>query len=520
MVKLTQNVVLLCLAVHFSCLAQDSLVRYKDITFSGPFEKDAFNKFFRRGDQKQSIPLFLAPGNAANSGEVKNITNRLEGISSSLTSGGIDKKKPEKQVKAVYDLVHSSLLKKYEMENRFNEIFTTGNYNCVTATAVYSLVFENLKIPYEIKEEPTHVYLLAYPNANNILVETTAPMYGFLNFDQKFKQNFIENLKNQKVIGNSEIESKSLEELFNTYYFKNDKIDLKKLIGIHYMNDALFKNDHNNVKEAYQQAQKAYWFYPSARCEYLLTHFGAVALNSEKNAKDKASMIAQLSRLTKQGITSEMIKGEFNNLTQDILFRTNNKTLYRECYEIIKSGIQDPELADDISFIFNYENGRVYYNQGNYAISQPYFENALRLQPNNVDLGGIYVGVISRNLRHVEDGKAALDSLELYKKKFPSLSENNNFNSMIALAIVVQMGDEFKKNNAMAGEACRTKFETLIKSNRDLNVTGGAIGSAYSSACAYYFKKGQKAKAREIVTKGLELAPGNYELRARQQMMQ
>jgi tetratricopeptide (TPR) repeat protein len=510
----------LLITIQFNCTAQDSLVRQKDIKFSSAFEKDAFTRFFKQGDRAQSLALFISLSNDASNDEVKNISNRIGGISSALTSGGIDKKKPEKQVKAIYDLVHSSLLRKYEMENRFHEIFTSGNYNCVTATAVYSLVFENLKIPYEIKEEPTHVYLLAYPNANNILVETTAPMYGFLNFDSKFKQNFIDNLKDQKVIGNSEIESKSLEELFNTYYFKNDKIDLTKLIGIHYMNDALFKNDHNNAKEAYQQAQKAYWFYPSPRCEFLLTHFGAVAINSEKNAKDKAMMIGQLSRLTKQGITAEMIKGEFTNLTQDILFKNNNKTLYRECYEIIEGGIQDRELADDISYIYNYENGRVYYNQGNNALAQPFFEKAMKLQPNNVDLGGIYVGVISRNLRHVDNGKAAFDSLELYRKKFPSLSENNNFNSLVALATVVQMSDEFKKGNATAGEVSRAKFEGMMKSNRDLNVAAGAIGSAYSSACAYYFKKSQKAKAREIVNKGLELAPGNYELRTRQQMMQ
>jgi tetratricopeptide (TPR) repeat protein len=501
-------------------VGQDSLVRYNDLRFGSDLERKSFNNFFGKNDRSQLLPVLISISAGTSDDDVKNVSNRIEGVTSSLASTGIDKRKPDKKIKAVYDQVHSSLLKKYEMENRFYEIFLSGNYNCVTATALYSLVFENLQIPYEIKEEPTHVYLLAYPNANNILVETTAPLYGFLNFDPKFKERFIMNLKDQKLIGTSELESKTLEELFNTHYFKNDKIDLTKLVGIHYMNDALFKNDHRMAKEAYQQAQKAYWFYPSARCEYLLVHFGAVALSEEKKALEKAKLIAQISRLTKQGVTNDMIKGEFTNLTQDVLFRSNNKTQYKECYEIIHSGVQDQELADDIEFTYNYELGRVYYNQGNYTTAQGYFEHSLKMQPNNVEITGIFVSVISQNMRHTTGGREAIDSLQSYKRKFPSLVENNNFNSMLATATVMQFGECYQKSLSSAGDSHRQEFEAMMKSNRNLNVSQSIIGGAYSAACSYYFKRGQKAKAKEIVSKGLELAPGNYELRARQQMLQ
>lgn len=506
--------------VNSSLFAQDSLVFYKDIQFTSDFEREAFRNFFKNNDKSQYLPLFISVSTAASKEENSNIRNRIGGINNLLISSGIGKKKPEKKIKAVYEQVHSTMLKKYEMESRFYQIFVDGNYNCVTATALYSLVFEALNIPYEIKEEPTHVYLLAYPNSSNILVETTTPMFGFINFDAHFKEAFVTNLKNQKVIGISEIEKKSTEELFNTYYFKNEKIDLKKLVGIHYMNDALFKNDHQLLKEAYEQAQKAYLFYPSARCEYLLMNFGVGLVNQQKlPAKEKSRLIAQISRLKGHGVTNDMIKGEFSNLTQDILFRDNNKSLYKECFEIIKSGTTDPELVNELSYIYFYENGRVYYNQGNYTRAKGFFQNALGVQPNNVDLGGIFVSVIAQNFRNEKDNKMILDSLTSYQTKFPSLKEHNNFNSMVAMAHIIQFGQEYNKGNITAGDTYKASFEIMLKENKNLNISSSVIGNAYSAACSYFFKRGQKAKAKEILAKGLELAPDSYELRIRQQMI-
>jgi len=45
------------------------------------------------------------------------------------------------------------------------------------------------------------------------------------------------------------------------------------------------------------------------------------------------------------------------------------------------------------------------------------------------------------------------------------------------------------------------------------------VGRAYSEACVYYFKKGQKVKARQLLDKGLQLVPNDYQLKIRKQMM-
>ncbi len=500
--------------------SQDSLVRLNEAQLKSGVEKKYFLSLVRNGDQESISPLFLVTRPDVTEETVASVNGRLRQTINELAPLASAKSKPEKKIKAIYEKVHSTYLRKYEMDVRFNDIFINGNYNCVTATALFAIIFDGLNIPYEIKEKPTHVYLLAYPNSNNILVETTSPLFGYITFDARFKDNFINTLKNQKLIGSSEFDSKTTEELFNEYYFQNENIDARKLVGIHYINDALFKKDKNEVTEAFQQLEKAHLLYPCPRSEYLLMNFGAEILSREKvKPADRAALISKLSRYKAQGITVDMVKGEFANLTRDVLLKDNDKVLYKECFRKIMEGINDPEMKGEIAYIYYYENGRILHNQGNYTASKPYFEKALSYQPNNVDLAGVFINAIGNSFRNERNAESMLDSLIVYKTKYPSLEQNNNFNSMLATAYVAHFGDCFQKNQIEAGTKSQLMFEEMWSSNKNLILNPSAIGNSYSNACSYYFKKGQKAKAKAILNKGLEIAPDSYELRIRQQML-
>lgn len=509
-----------CFAFIGKVLSQDSLVLLNDVKYSSDFEKKAFDEYFRKKDKSVFLKLFLAVSPVVNEAASTSVEERISSLTTSIKASGLEKKKPEKKIKSVYDQVHNPLLKKYEIENRFYEIFQSGNYNCVSATALYALMFDRLEIPYEIKEEPTHVYLLGYPNKENILVETTSPLHGYLTFNDDYKLNYVTTLKKQKVIGSDEADRSTVDALFNKYYFKNEKITVENLVGIQYMNDAIFRKDHNELLKAYQQMEKAYLFYPSSRCEFLLFILGTEVLSKEKlDPKDKCALIAKLSRFKSQGITNDMIKGEFANLTQDVLFRDNNKKLHYECYQILKNQIKDKELNDEITYVYNYENGRAFYNQGNFSKSKPYFEKALAVQPNNVDLGSVFVNVLAKTIRPNSNNKNALDTLNSYRSKYPSLDQNNNFKILVASATLIQFGDEYDKGKPEAGEKYKTQFESFLKDDPTLDISPVAIGKAYAAACSYYFTRGQKAKAKEYLLQGLKISPDNYELRVRMQMI-
>jgi tetratricopeptide (TPR) repeat protein len=499
--------------------SQDSLVYFNEIQYQSDFERQAFKEYFKNNNPKAIVDLLLSPmGDGPSKRQA--VVNQIESTAYRLHPS-VAGKKPEKHVKIIYDQVHSTFLKKYELVNRFSEIFTTGNYNCVTATALYALVFDELKIPYAIQEKPTHVFLVAYPKQSNILVETTSPLFGYMSYDNRYKEKFVHNLKGSKLIGTTEAAAQTVDELFNKYFFQNDNIDLKKLVGLHYLNDALFKNDNQNVKEAFQQSEKAYLFYPSPRTSFLLAGFAAELLHQGKlKPEERAWMIAKISRHKDQNITKEMVRGEFINLTQQVLVKENNRRLYQECKEILlKRGIQEPETTSDIRYVYNHELGLVNYNQGNYEEAKYFFANALAEQPNNVESGATFVTTLAFTLRNQRNGKLALDTLQKYQTRFQLLNQNNKFNSLLALAWLMAYKSEMVAGNIKVAEPLLVKFEDMYKSNKNLLVDPNAVGSAYSEACSYYFKKGQKEKAKAFLTRGLEIAPDNFELRTRQQMI-
>lgn len=495
----------------------DSLVRWSEINFSSAFEQMSFRTFLKENN-KDYLRLFLA--NSATSAEDFTLfEDKINQTLREINASDALKKRNDKKIKYIYQLIHNKFLLKYEAENRFYEIIKTGKYNCVTATALYALFFEKLNIPYAIKEEPTHVYLVAYPNAENILIETTTPVSGFLSFDGAFKSNYINTLKNQKVIGGAEVASSNVDELFNKYYFGDENITLTELIGIHFLNDGLFKRDHDDLEEAYEQIKKGYFYYPSTRSEFLLMSFTAARLE-EANLEPvkRATLIGRISRFKKTGVTSEMVQGEFYNLTQTVLLKNNDKVLYKTCFDEVIRNITIPELAKEINYIFYYENGRVFYNQGNYIRAKPFFAQALQIQPNNVDLGGIFISCLAQSFRNERNNLVILDTLELYKTKFESLAQNNNFNSMIGMAYALEFGNSFEKGNLSRGEKYQQLFEALYESDKNI-FSPEAVGRAYSEASVYYFKKGQKAKAKQLLEKGLQIVPDNYQLKMRKQMI-
>jgi hypothetical protein len=110
--------------------------------------------------------------------------------------------------------------------------------------------------------------------------------------------------------------------------------------------------------------------------------------------------------------------------------------------------------------------------------------------------------------------------LEAYKVRFPSLEQNNNFNSMMAFSYIMEAGDSFEKGDVVRGEKFQLLFETLYETNKNITLMStDAVGRAYSEACVYYFKKGQKTKAKQLLDKGLTIAPDNYQLKMRKQMI-
>ncbi len=518
---MTKYLLLFCLFCYaVPATAQDSLVNFKELRYNSDFERDIFKAYY--GDHSTDMfKLLLANGMKGDIAFANNSFAKYESELTALESIKMKEKKNEKKIKSIYDYIHKVFLKKYEEKNHFEEIFQNGYYNCVSATALYALYFDRLHIPYEIKELPTHVYLVAFPREDQIKVETTSPLNGIQSIDPNFKTGFVKMLKNQKMVSAQEYASQSTDALFEKFYFgKNQNISLEQLVGIQYVNDAIYKYEDEKFEDAYIQIEKGYFLFPGDRSGYLLVTMGAAAIEEHKERDSiQACMLGRMSRYKKYGIDEDMIKGTFHQVIQELLFSNTRKEQLKNYYEVLMNAINNQNLKAELDYLYQFENGRFAFNQARYKEARQFFERAIQLKPNNADASSALIAVVGRTLSIETNNLEAIRELEKYSEMYPSLHENNVFNTMLSTVYIVQYGMSYESNKPLDGEKYRNLFEEHRKKYPDIEIQSNIIGTSYGIAAVYYYRKGQTAKARTIIDKGLSYAPNNHELLIRKEMI-
>ena len=513
------RIFLLLFVVCTAVAAQDINIDPLKVRYSSDFEKQVFNDLFIN-KKTDLFGLFIANGTLLSENSIAKNRSRFLQELESLKTDKIASRKNEKKVRYVYDYIHKTFLTKYEINNKFEDIFANGFYNCVSASALYALVFSELNMPFVIKEKPTHVYLIAYPDAEKITVESTNPLGGSYVPEPQFKQTFVKVLKDQKLISAQEYASRDVDELFDEHYYGSDQnISLLQLAGIQYMNAALYLIDEKNFSRAAEELEKAYLLYPSERIGYLLmmtTHKSF--LEHERKDTVHAQLLSKLARFNKYGITNDMIQGEFNLVIQHLLFDKGQKADLRNYYEQLLQLTPGEDQKHELAFLYNYEYGRYHYNQGQFRASLPHFEDCMKIKPAHQETQQILISALAKSLENTANDER-IRGLEDFSARYPGLLGNHVFRQMLGTAYLIETMASFESARATDGERYKTAFEAFRMENKDVIYNAHLVGNAYSAAAVYYFRKGQTARARSILALGLEISPDNYELLRRQRMI-
>ena len=81
----------------------------------------------------------------------------------------------------VFHKVHTEFLDYYRTNPPFYQVFSRKHqYNCVSGTALYSLILQRLDFQTQVKETRDHVYLLVQNKETPVLIESTDPTHGFI----------------------------------------------------------------------------------------------------------------------------------------------------------------------------------------------------------------------------------------------------------------------------------------------------------------------------------------------------
>lgn len=165
---------------------------------------------------------------------------------------------------------HQTLLRKYKKGTSFNELLTSGNYDCVSASITFAVILKYFKIAHTIIETDYHVFIVINGSEKAFIFETTDPINGFVKQAQEVSD-FIAGFKpasesqalNQNIeVGELITQAPSSKTIYNV-------ITLKQLSALQFFNQGLAAINEKDYKLASIRLQQALNLYDSERINTL-----------------------------------------------------------------------------------------------------------------------------------------------------------------------------------------------------------------------------------------------------------
>lgn len=515
--------VLFCSQMSFA-QRDGSVLKFGELNFGNDAERTAFESFNKNGAESSVFDLlFVAQDKEFKAGK-KSAEQRLDACVNHLKTE-LEGKSEIKKVKIVFDYVHREFLKVYKLRNDFVSLFALGEYNCVSASALYALVFDRLNIPYQIQETPQHVYLVAYPKTSKILVETTAPTKGYYQFSNSFMTKYINSLYDSKLISKDEIDAAPLTDLFNKYYFKNDGISLLDLAALQFSNFGIYLLDDDNLKPAGDEIKKAYYLSATERHRLLMREI--LGRSIDKYGYDDTTnlsnllVLARYNNLPGKEITNDDVLREFGKFKAVALIKNSDYTNYGQFYKRLSNAVNDSALKSNLGFEYYYELARLgFLNTKGEEYELTQLAGAYQFNKMNADLRALIVAVYTGLVDKYNDSQSIMALSDKFLAHFDFLAENVTFLSVKASCLLDLAYQNYYLNQVKTADQYIADFENLAGQVEGVNAGASFVERAYSQGASYYFRTGNKAKAKKMVTTGLKYAPNSFGLKQRLQQLQ
>lgn len=482
-------------------------------TYSSEFEKAIFTNFKKDSINYNFIESIFAIDSNLTKENANIYEEKILKLLSNLPEKEEKPKKEKKRVRLIYDHIHDSFFKKYNLDSYFSDIFIDGTYNCVTASAMYAYVFNELKIPYHIKETPSHVFLIAYPKTLNIYLETTAPgAYGFSAPQESEIQKIIDELIAYKLVTQAEVDEKGTMQFYEDYYYGKDYIDKSSLIGMQYYNKGLTHLSKNEYDKALNNLLKAKVFYSSPLIKPILKSIMFNKINElEFNSQEDIDFLIELLSISKYpgDYTITNLK---SSLYKIIEHDDNSNEFIEET--INKIQLLDSEKVRNEAAEFLYEYlARNNANDENLDDALKYSDSILEINSKSKVAQQIVEYVCFKKVGLSMLDLNALESFNDMADKYDFIKSNNRYNIGLAHFYCNIAFMNYKSKSISIAQDYREKFENLMDNHDLINeMNQGLISNLYLKAGNYHYYKEHYQSSYNIYTKGLNYIPGHPEL--------
>ena len=518
---LSVPLILLLSVMYFTGLCQDASITEKQLVlklniFSGDAEKKYFNEIAATGST-DLFQLMLVAGNANYSTTTS--TAAAERISTfidqRLQSG---KQYSSKEIKKLYAEIHDAFFTKYVDNPAFAQIFSNGNYNCATASALYAVLLNKLNVEYSIREMPTHVFIVAAPSTYNVVYETTAPGAMIYQLNENVKKTYLEYLQKNKLIGQEELESGDRNALFEKYFYGNNAINLQQLCGLLYYNRGIEAVQQEDYVTAYKNFEKAYFLHPGLRMKYFVSTSLALNLYKATNLSEdeKITTLSRYMQVGDSAAAKEMIGDLFEKGSKKYLFQYPDMSRYVALYNSIVNVVKDSAFLRLARHDHYVDMAHYYSIKEELDSTRRYLDSLYNMNTSDLLVKEQITNTIYNVVRKLPQGKEQAAALKGYFKSYPFLATNNSLQDAYVFSLIMEIGSKYSTENEKEGRPYLDELKAALDGQPALaKRLETYVEAAVPEICGYYARKKNYKTVKENLLFFKKLLPNNEEINRR-----
>lgn len=137
-----------------------------------------------------------------------------------------------RHLRKIFRKVQGTVLKQYEANSDFAQLFSEGKYDCLTATALYAHLLSELGYDFKVIETNYHIFILTKTSEGDVLLETTDRVGGFVTDAEGIAQRIGAYRRNALVGSTNENNYRYHCNLYRT-------VEPEKLTGLLFFNQAV-----------------------------------------------------------------------------------------------------------------------------------------------------------------------------------------------------------------------------------------------------------------------------------------
>lgn len=433
-----------------------------------------------------------------------------------------DAASPAKRIKKIFSLTKKKYLENYYLYSFFPDLISENHFNCVTGTALFAIILDELDIPYSIVEMTQHVYLVAYPKSYRIAMESTSERNGVYTWTEHTKIEAVGFLISIGKVTEDEVRLKGVNAIIEEYFYTNEELNFEGIAGLHFINRSLYLSDRKKHLEALNCLSRARQLYQGPTLDLIE---GSVLANLiQKSELDSIAIVNYLTRyysVCGSNPEKQRTLRNFDYVINEALLTRRDMAFIDSTEKLIRLNLPEEDqklffaLVEETKAIWHFNRGK--YDQALIASELSYSLNAKNKNVEDILAVSIINALQDSDLDDKEIGYRVIE----YITKYPFLRESPQFVNFEIIVYAVLSGDYYFHNNIAEASYYFDLMQKLLENPEiDLREVSESLAESYAQRSSYHFRIKDYQEAFKWIELALKYDPeSNSHLAKREYIM-